>query len=63
MLKSLADIYSDLTGSAPATMPNGSFFRFVEAVNRQIPDSYRAADLAEFIPGAIAATSPGPQRS
>jgi hypothetical protein len=26
MLKSLADIYSDLTGSAPATMPSGSLF-------------------------------------
>jgi hypothetical protein len=60
LLKSLANVYSDLTGSAPSTVPNGPFFRFVEAVNRQIPDSYRAPDLVELIPGAIAATSRGP---
>jgi hypothetical protein len=61
MVKSLANIYSDLTRSAPTTMPNGPFFHFVEAINRQIPDSYRAADLAGFIPGAIAATTRDPR--
>jgi hypothetical protein len=61
MLKALANIYSDLTRTTPTTTPNGSFFQFVEAINRQIPDSYRAADLAEFIPGAIAATTRDPR--
>jgi hypothetical protein len=57
LVKSLAKVYGERTGAAPSAAPNGHFRRFVEAINRQIPESYQVSGLANLIGEAVTAAS------
>ena len=57
LLKDLAKVYVERTGMTPSAAPDGHFGRFVEAINRQIPENYQVIGLANFIDGAVRAAN------
>jgi len=57
LVKSLAKVYVERTGAAPSAAPDGHFRRFVEAINRQIPENYQVSGLANLIGEAVTAAN------
>jgi len=57
LLKDLAKVFVERTGVKLATAPDVRFRQFAEAINRQIPESYRVDGLANLIAGAVAAAN------
>jgi hypothetical protein len=57
LLKDLANVYFERTGVKSSAAPDGHFGRFVEAVNRQIPENYQVIGLASLITGAVTAAN------
>jgi hypothetical protein len=57
LLKDLAKVYVERTGAQPSAAPDGHFRRFVEAINRQIPENYQVIGLANVIGDAVTAAS------
>jgi len=57
LLKDLAKIYFERAGVASSAAPDGHFGRFVEAVNRQIPENYQVIGLTGLIAGAVTAAN------
>jgi hypothetical protein len=57
LVKNLAKVYVDRTGAAPSAAPDGHFRRFVEAINRQIPENYQVIGLANLIGEAVTAAN------
>jgi hypothetical protein len=60
LLKDLAKVYVERTGVKLSAVPDARFRQFVEAINRQIPENYRAIGLADLIAGAITAANRQP---
>jgi hypothetical protein len=57
LVKNLAKIYVERTGAAPSAAPEGYFRRFVEAINRQIPENYQVVGLVNLIGEAVTAAN------
>jgi hypothetical protein len=57
LVKNLAKVYVERTGAAPSAAPDGHFRRFVEAINRQIPENYQVSGLANLIGEAVTAAT------
>jgi hypothetical protein len=57
LLKDLAKVYVERTGVKLSAAPDARFRQFVEAINTQIPESYRVDGLANLIAGAVAAAN------
>jgi hypothetical protein len=55
LLKDLAKVYAERTGVQSSAAPDGHFRRFVEAINRQIPESYQVIGIANLIGEAVTA--------
>jgi hypothetical protein len=56
-VKNLAKIYFERSGAEPSAAPEGHFRRFVEAINRQIPENYQVIGLANLIGEAVMAAN------
>jgi hypothetical protein len=57
LVKNLAKVYVERTGAAPSAAPDGHFRRFVDAINRQIPENYQVIGLANLIGEAVTAAT------
>jgi hypothetical protein len=57
LLKNLAKVYVERTGVKASVAPDDHFGRFVEAINRQIPENYQVIGPTNLIAGAVTAAN------